>query len=224
MTARPLPLRATQINAAGVGARKPDRTLAILARVAAECKSDVILACEVANLRDMVSRGERILPEGWEYAYDASDASKAGVMIAWHTDRIAQDGEVTWHLGTEPRRWGRRVRMRSRWWLAVPLVVDPGERHRWHIKMAEGHAPPKRFWAVLWDRFVRNVPNVEIMGADWNRLERVLRRRMHETYRFRMVRIDGFAVRRWIEVSEPERTDVGSDHPAVTVTFWPSQR
>lgn len=211
--ARPRPLRLAQCNAMGVTA-SPARTARIIRDAAST--ADVLTMCEVANV-DVAA----VLGGGWQVAQDRSTWARAGCAVAIRRDR---GRIIRWRLrlGVPAFFRGRRAnRMQDRYLLRAVVRVDPGTRRRWTLRIAAGHAPPKRNWSIWWPAWitVARSMRVHVVGGDWNRLARAVRPAMGRKVRMRG--IDGYAVRRWLPMTAVTARDVGSDHRLIETVLWP---
>jgi hypothetical protein len=205
---RPLPLKVGVVNARGVTAG-PTVVRSILRR--ASQHADVLLCSEVANVRVALALGD-----DWQVAqFGAVDSPEAGCAIAVRKTR----GKVYEQTKTLASTEGLGIR--DRFIVSGRLIVDAGGVHAWSTTVAAIHAPPMRAWAK-WPGYMANLAklNVAFAGGDFNKLARavqpVLRRKV------RAVHIVGLAHKVYIPVSQPRSLDVGSDHPMVVCTLWPT--
>ena len=211
---RPLPLRVVVVNGMSSSGVKAERTRAII-RAASE-HADVLLMCEVFNLRVRAA-----LSREWDVIqYGSVGHHEAGSAVAVRKAR----GTIATHslkLGVTALLFGRLAdRMRNRYWVHTSIVLDPRSPHSWSAQFSAGHAPPARN-AAWWKPYVSKTPK-GIAGADWNR------RRAAVVARFprrmvRMIGLLGTVSPRWIPTSKARPLDVGGDHLAAVITYWPKE-
>ena len=172
----------------------------------------VVAACELADVDAKAVGGEEW--QTFQRGPVGSPESALGVAVRRSRARLSVPALVR---GSAATREGGGIRLRPI--LKVAVLFDPGTPNGWACTFKIGHAPPARAPKARGD-YLRRFAAVPARAgmADLNIGRRwALRLLGHRVFSSGVLHV---TVRRWI----PTRfatVDVGSDHLAIDVLFWP---
>lgn len=208
---RPVVVRVANCASVSTGPRKAAAIFrAALTRPGRFGLPDVVLACEAADF-DATLEAEKCL--GWEAAQFTENSADAGSAVAWNPTVATLLGSPHLLPGTPA---GEGIKARSL--VRVKLDVNG---HR--APFVAGHAPPDRA-PVGQQTFLDQLRLVRgVIGLDSNRRPGEIEE-MGYLREYLGIELLGLFVPTWIPTSLPRPVDIDSDHPAVDVRLWTTEK
>lgn len=216
---RPGPVATRTANLASVSAGQHKVAAILETAMHTGPPADLLLLVECGDLtiRNHVDGGVwQVIQFGRSLSSESERVARSGCALLARRDVVKLD-RPRLRVGSEA---GEGIR--TRYVLTARATFHRGDPSSWRAWIRVGHAPPPRapFGRARFLDVLRDLTGVR--GGDLNIPAEAAR------HRFRLARVHSAGVLhlltpRWIRTSETRRVDVGSDHPALDVTLWPSR-